>query len=342
MRTLPSVLKTCLIAAAAVGVFSLTAAPQVGAQGVDGLAREREAAHAARRDNAVSVGVISGGVSGTYIKIAADLAAVLDGDALRILPVVGRGSLQNLKDIMFLRGIDIGIVQLDARQALKVEGLQDEADRRLRYIAKLYSEEVHLLASSDITDIRQLEGKSVNIDVQGSGTNLTARIIFSALGLTPTFTSFDQASGYERLRRGEIQAVAYVAGRPVRSITEFREPDKFHLLSIPFEGPLADNYLPVSLTAADYPGLIRPEESVKTLAVGSILAVFNWPERSDRYNRIQRFVDAFFSRFSEFQKPGRHPKWTDVNLTATAPGWRRFKGAQDWLDMHSRNSAIRP
>jgi hypothetical protein len=60
--------------------------------------------------------------------------------------------------------------------------------------------------------------------------------------------------------------------------------------------------------------------------------VFNWPENSDRYNRVKRFVDAFFSRFDEFLQPGRHPKWKEVNLAADVPGWERVKPAQDWLD----------
>ena len=104
----------------------------------------------AERANAGTIGVISGGADGTYIRIAADLANVLDGDTLRILPIIGRGSLQNLQDIMFLRGVDIGIVQLDARQGLTPSYLQASAQQRLRYLARLYNEELHVLASRDI------------------------------------------------------------------------------------------------------------------------------------------------------------------------------------------------
>jgi len=70
---------------------------------------------AGRTENDRAVGIISGGTEGTYIRIAADLANVLDSEDLRILPIVGRGSLQNLRDVMYLRGVDIGIVQVDAR-----------------------------------------------------------------------------------------------------------------------------------------------------------------------------------------------------------------------------------
>jgi uncharacterized protein len=288
--------------------------------------------------NAGSVGVISGGADGTYIRIAADLANVLDGENLRILPIIGRGSLQNLRDIMYLRGVDIGIVQMDARQGLEDGATQTAAQQRLRYIARLYNEELHVLASKDIKNIRELEGRKVNIDKPGSGTNLTARLVFEKLGLKPQFTEYDQASSYERLRSGELQAALYVAGRPVRAISEFQSEGKFHLLSVPFEGEIAENYLPARFAATDYPKLIDDGKDVDTLAIGNVLAVFNWQENSDRYKRAQRFVDAFFSKFDEFSKPGRHPKWKEVNLAATVPGWQRFKPAQEWLD-HSAKVA---
>src|SRR6478735_1157978 len=105
-----------------------------------------QSASNAARINAGTVGVISGGADGTYIRIAADLANVLDDENLRILPIIGRGSLQNLRDIMFLRGVDIGIVQMDAREGLGNDKLRNLAMQRLRYVARLYNEEVHVLA----------------------------------------------------------------------------------------------------------------------------------------------------------------------------------------------------
>ena len=113
------------------------------------------------RVNAGTVGIVSGGADGTYIRIAADLANVLDGDNLRVLPMIGRGSLQNLRDIMFLRGVDIGIVQMDAREQLKAENLQTDAVRRLRFITRLYNEEVHIIANRDIEKVYAADASSL-------------------------------------------------------------------------------------------------------------------------------------------------------------------------------------
>ncbi len=327
--SLGSLLRRALLGRAPVRIAAIAAALVAGATCASA---QSPSTFSAARANAGTVGIVSGGADGTYIRIAADLANVLDGENLRILPMIGRGSLQNLRDIMFLRGVDIGIVQMDAREQLKAENLQDDAVRRLRFITRLYNEEVHIIASRDITDIRQLDGKKVNIDKAGSGTNLTARLIFEKLGIKPEVTTYDQGSSYERLRSGEIQAAVYVAGRPVRAIAEFQADGRFHLLSIPFEGEIAESYFPARFSNTDYPQLVDADKPVETLAVGSLLAVFNWPENSDRYNRVKRFVDAFFSRFDEFLQPGRHPKWKEVNLAAEVPGWERVKPAQDWLN----------
>jgi uncharacterized protein len=94
-------------------------------------------------------------------------------------------------------------------------------------------------------------------------------------------------------------------------------------------------YLPTTLTNEDYPGLIAPGQKVETVAVGAVLIAFNWPKGSDRYRRIQKFVDLFFPRLTEFQKPPRHPKWREANLAAVLPGWKRFEGAEEWLRTHA-------
>ena len=92
-----------------------------------------------------------------------------------------------------------------------------------------------------------------------------------------------------------------------------------------------ETYLPSRFTSADYPRLVAAGQEVETIAVGAVMAVFNWEQGNPRHQKVSRFVDAFFSRFEDFQKPPRHPKWQEVSLTAQVPGWKRFQPAEDWL-----------
>jgi hypothetical protein len=133
------------------------------------------------------------------------------------------------------------------------------------------------------------------------------------------------------LKRGEIAATFQMSGKPIPAIANLRT-EGFHLVSVPYDPRIADLYLPARFTREDYPQLVRTDDPVETVTASSILAVYNWPEKTERYNKVARFVDAFFSKLPEFQKPPRHPKWVEVNLAASVPGWRRFKAAQDWLN----------
>lgn len=284
------------------------------------------------RANAGTVGVISGGIDGTYVRIAADLAAVLDdGQTLRVLPVLGKGSLQNLADILYLRGIDVGIVQSDVLAYAKQRNLYPGVDRSIQYIAKLYDEEVHVLARKDIARLEDLAGKPVNIDLSGSGTAMTASLLFDALGISVQTQNVDEPTAVEKLKRGEIAAVVFVSGQPSRLFSSVQPDRGLHFLTVPLTNALATTYLPAELTHASYPNLVGDDAPVPTIAVGSVMAVFAWQPSNERYAKVARFVDAFFTRFPELLKPPRHPKWKDVNLAAKVPGWTRFPPAQDDL-----------
>jgi len=102
-------------------------------------------------------------------------------------------------------------------------------------------------------------------------------------------------------------------------------------VTVPYEGPLQASYLPGSISNEDYPDLVGKEAAVDTIAAFTVLISFNWQKDTVRYKRTEKFVNAFFSKFSEFLKPPRHPLWKQVNLAATIPGWTRFPAAEEWL-----------
>lgn len=284
------------------------------------------------RINRGTVGIISGGIDGTYIRIATDLASVLDdGSNLRVLPMMGKGSVQNIDDILYLRGIDIGIVQSDVFAFVKSQNRHNTIDTRINYITKLYNEEFHLLGGEGIESVEQLAGKKVNFGVQGSGTYMTASIVFETLGIEVEPVSYDQGLALEKVKSGEIGALVYVAGKPTQLFKNVDGSDGVHFLPIPLTDVILQTYLPSRFTNEDYPKLVPAGEQVRTLAVGAVMAVYNWSADHPRYRKVAKFVDAFFSRFDEFQQAPRHRKWKDVSLTAVVPGWARFEPAESWL-----------
>ncbi len=278
--------------------------------------------------------IITGTPSGTYLQIAYDMSAVLDdGNNLRILPVLGKGSVQNVKDILHLRGIDFGIVQSDVMGYFRSNGeLGRDIANRLVYVTKLYNEEVHIVAGKDIKSLADLAGKQVNFAEQGSGTQFSARQIFKLLKMDVKEVNMGQTDALLKVKQGEIAATVFVAGRPAAAFKALPKDPDYKILPIPYTAEVENDYLPAKFTSDDYPNLIEGSGGVETIAVGAVLAVFNWPDGTDRARRVSLVVDRFFSKFAEFQKPPRHPKWKEVNLAARLPGWNRLAEATAWLE----------
>jgi uncharacterized protein len=294
--------------------------------------------------NENTVGLISGSPNSddTYLQMAYDLADVLnDGDNLRILPIAGIGGPKNIRDVRYLRGIDIGLTQTNILNTFRRSNQRmGQVDDKIVYIAKLFNEEIHLVARPNITSIQQLKGFKVNLDAKGSGTSYSMRDLFKALDIEVEEVSMSQVEAIEKVKSGEIAATALIAGKPVRSMSKLTRSDGLRLVPVPYPMQLTGDYLPATLSHDDYPDLIPTGQTIDTVAVGAVLIAYNWQKASaDRYRRVQRFVEAFFPKIAEFWKPPRHPKWREVNVAATLPGWQRFEAAQAWLDNRQRAEA---
>ena len=269
-----------------------------------------------------TLGIIAGGLDGTYIRFADDLAAVLDGiDGLRLLPIIGKGSMQNLADLLGLQRVDLAFVQSDVLAAAAQQRLFSGLQQEVQYIAKLYDEEVHIFARAGVKSLADLAGKRVNMESRSSGTAMTTNFLLSRFGIAvqPVYVPSNDAT--ELLRKGELDALVRIAGKPTRFSAPL--PEGTHLLPIPLNEMLMETYSPATLTAEDYPALIPAGGSVETVAVGAVLACYNH-QSAARRDRLQRFSRALTLKFDSFLQPPRHPKWRDVNLTASLPGWTRF------------------
>ncbi len=284
--------------------------------------------------NANTVTLISGTIGGTYVQFGADLASVLDdGNKLRVLPIIGRGSVQSVADILFLQGVDLGIVRADTLDYLEKKGFAKDIKKQFAYVTKLYNEEMHVIASKSVHKLKELDGKTISVDLPNGGTFVTALTVFERLGIKPNVVYIEQRIALEKLKKGEIDAVIVVGGKPYKAVSSFKN-DRFHLVAVDYDKPLQKDYLPATLSAKDYPNLISDQEQVDTIAVPAVLAAYNWAPNTDRYRKVALFVDNFFTKFPAFQNPPFHPKWKEVSLSAPLPDWQRFPAAKQWLDSH--------
>ena len=287
------------------------------------------------RENSITLRVVSGSIGDTSAQLAADLALVLDDtDKLRVLPMLSGGGLQNVADLLYLRGVDIGFVRSDVLSYVRKERVYSNVENRIRYISKLYVEEVHVLARSSFNSIADLAGKRVNFGRSAAGKKATPELVFETLGVTVEPVYLDMALAMHKLKAGEIDATIVVNGKPNDVLATLTAEDGLKLLPIEYADGLQELYLPATLTNEDYPNLIPVGTTVDTLATNVVMAMYNWPRNHTRYKRVSAFVKLFFGKFAELRETPRHPKWREVNLAALMPGWERFEPAKEWLDLY--------
>jgi uncharacterized protein len=254
--------------------------------------------------------------------------------------MLGKGGAQNIRDVIALKGVDMGIAQ--TTDLVRVKAEQPDLASRLVYIAKLYNEELHLLARPEFRGVADLAGKTVNFSDLGGGTQFVAKELFEKLGVAVREVNMGQADAIEKMKTGEVAATVYVAGKPGPAFTRAPKDLGFHFLPVPYGRGFEESYYPATIEPADYPGLVAEGQPVDTIAVGAVLLAYNWPERTVRHKRLDAFVQAFFDKIDQFQQAPRHPKWREVNLAAEVPGWRRFEPAARRLRDAAQTASVRP
>jgi TRAP transporter TAXI family solute receptor len=188
--------------------------------------------------NENTVTLLTGTIGGTYVQFGADLSSILDdGGKLRVLPIVGRGSVQSVADILFLKGVDLGIVRADTLDYLEKKAFANDIKKRFTYVTKLYNEEMQVIAPKSIKSLNDLEGKSVSVDLPNGGTFVTALTVFERLGIKAKFVYVEQRIAMEKLKNGELDAVIVVGGKPYLSVTTFNNDGRFHLATVDYSKP---------------------------------------------------------------------------------------------------------
>jgi TRAP-type uncharacterized transport system substrate-binding protein len=287
--------------------------------------------------NAWTVGLAGGLLEGAPIRLAAEIARVVDdGSDMHILPIVTRGATENLNSLLYLRGVDTAIINSDALEEYKIQ--VPEIRSRIAYLLNLFPSELHIFVRPEIESLQDLAGKKVNFNTQGTAAAYSGPLIFSRLGLNVEKTFIPHQVALEQMRKGEMAAVVFITSKPVDAFVRGRWEPGFKFLPVSYESKFEDYYLPAVLEANEYPNLIKQGERVSTIAVPTVLVAFNWPGQSNRYQRVARFVDYLFSRIDRLQAPGFDPKWKSINLGATVPGLARFAAAQQWLDRKARGA----
>jgi TRAP-type uncharacterized transport system substrate-binding protein len=304
---------------------------QAPAAGQPLTASQQHAARAALNGDSL---LIATGPDGSHPAMARDMAAAASkGTAVRLLPIaVGRGA-ETLRDLVFLRGVDMAIVPTNVLAHTKtIEALVGAGlPQRIAYITHLYGEEVHLLAGSSITALEGLRHKKVAVPLDDGNALYTAHDLFERLGIEVEIVRLRAGEALEKARSNELSAVLLVGGKPLQQLLKAPKDGRLRFLRLPLSRPLEPGYSPAALGADDYPTLIPPGFTVETVAVGAVLMANTGKGYEDATRRIAKFIPVFFANVADLTLVERHPKWRELNLATPLPGWNRLPAAEEWL-----------
>ena len=299
---------------------------------------------AKRKANENVVMIMGSGRLNGYTQFAEDISNVLDnlpGNNLRVIPVLGKSAGQNILDMLYLKGVDMGVVDQDILAYMKRTDPRAYADldQRIQYVTKLFNSELHLYAKKDIRGLEDLRGKKVSCLKEMSTVALFCENLLFALGIKAEIVYDDAALAMEKVKNGQIAAAARGAQPPLQGFENVKPEDNLHFVPIDQASLPNSNfdavraaYLPARLKPTHYPTMIPAGENVPTIATSVVLAVYGWPPTSERFQRVATFVNLFFDNIDKFAKAPRHPGWADVNLAAEVSGWTRFGPAREWLE----------
>lgn len=308
------------------------------------------------------IGIVTGGPGGTYLRLGADMQNLVEsvrGDDLRVIVMVGRGSVGNLQDLSFLRYVDLALVQADVLRSIERSSPSDFTylNSRIAYVASFHPEIIHVVArGGPFTGPADLAGKRVAIGGPGSGTTITAPIVLrQILGVDFTPVPMGETAALNDLLSDnpKIDAFVYVAGRGSsvyagvsKEVASAIRDKKLAFIPFPSAPPSDSPYQTVEISDRDYPSFIPIGEKLQAWAVPAVLAAYNWDTRrgdeatdrfrADRYRRIEAFVTEFFNnRLKLNDGPGGfNENWCSVDIARPVSGWQRLRVAEEWLASH--------
>ena len=293
-----------------------------------------------------SISMVVGPSTGSYRVFGLDIAKQALKEGITIEVKESSGDIENVKRLSSHENAAFAIIDEAILHFLQTDPELKFIANKLRILYPFYNAEVHVLGKSSINNFNELDGKKVVVGLQGSGTNFTASHLFELLNIKPIKMYVPFSDGIEMLLKGEIDAVIYVAGKPVPLFNNlvklttnnpdiFRYKENIHFIPIENNEILTKaGFYSASITHGDY-AIIR--EDISTVANKNMLISYNFSEENTAYGKnrceqLKRITKAIRENMDDLKATG-HPKWKEIDLDAEIGHFKRsgcvYKVAQD-------------
>ena len=267
----------------------------------------------------------------SWLSDAANLARALDHEnSVRVLPMLGTGSVQALQDLGQFREVDSALITSDSLAYVHAQSLLAPQDEKLSFVAALRPLPIFLIAKRNIANVTMLAGKRIATGPADSASFATGELVLGTLEVPFLRVAQAQERAVEALASGKADA-ALVVGAPLN--LDRLSSSNFHILPLVMPQELADIYQPAKLTSKDAPGLISPNDKLDSVSTSLILAVNETDLSAEQRRGLKLFEAAYFQQVQN-QNMGT-PR-------ADVPGWQREANAATLLKSIPVNATITP
>jgi TRAP transporter TAXI family solute receptor len=226
------------------------------------------------------INVLTGGTSGVYYPLGVALSEIYGQgiEGARTQVQATKASVENLNLLQAGRGeigFSLGDSVQEAWKGNKEAGFPGKLDK-LRGVAAIYPNYIQIVASQDsgVKTLADLKGKSLSVGAPASGTELNARAIFAAAGMSyedlgkTEYLPF--AESVELIKNRQLDATLQSAGLGVASIRDLATSMPINVVAVPAAevAKIGAPYISVTIPAGTYEGQTEP---VETAAVGNFL-----------------------------------------------------------------------
>jgi TRAP transporter TAXI family solute receptor len=226
------------------------------------------------------INVLTGGTSGVYYPLGVALSEIYANgiDGARVQVQATKASVENLNLLQQGKG-EIAFALADSVK-LASEGNTEAGFpaklEKLRAVAAIYPNYIQIVASKDsgIKTLADLKGKSLSVGAPASGTELNARAIFAAAGMSyqdlGKLEYLPFAESVELIKNRQLDATLQSAGLGVASIRDLAISLPITVIPVPADvvEKIGQPYVPATIPAGTYEG---QSEDVATAAVGNVL-----------------------------------------------------------------------
>jgi ABC-type amino acid transport substrate-binding protein len=242
---------------------------------------------------------------------------------IRVLPIAGHGAVANVRDLLRLKGVDFAVLNSDIFPFLEQTRQYPNAQKQIRYVSHIYSQKVYLLARKEFKTIDDLRGRKLAVPSRGAGSHTTAMTLFNLLGIDVVLHPGVELDDFDV---GSFDGILLLGDELARARLSAQARRDLQVMPIGLVPPLRATYRPAVIEPQELPG-VAVAENTETVAVSTLLAVYNWTSTQARFADVSSFSTRLFAALPRLRQ-NASSVWRQADVNAQIAGWSRYSAVQ--------------